>query len=961
MKTWNDFIDLVDRAYRAKLDEFPFCLILDLKNDRHPTSREYQQIQQIAQCHLLIGATTRYLDQFNQPHIQKWFQKSAQPLCARLLTDFHNFDQLQTSAEKVLSEISKLPEFPSLKKLKKTKKEKNEHAATIDQGTAIDLWIAQTTEKILQTTDVNNRIQRGAYFTDQIAAQFMIGRLFRMNFMNHSNREVAENDSTAKSENYQSKCLRFLDPAAGAGIFLVAIIRAEVARMSAPDSARHSSSTEGSLSRALSEIIERISGIDVLAPSLLGAHLNVVNCLNDLNFVFSKPQRLQLYLANTLADFGEESNEKTDTNSATGPRSSGESIEMRMVFNAIRNRNYDCVVGNPPFAARSSNNGAWIQNLLHGKLIVESQSPISVNEKTETGEKEMCGDDELTAAQSSYFQVNGQPLGEKKLWLHDDYVKFFRYAQWQIERNGTGQIAFVTNRGILDNVTFRGMRSELQSRFDSIEVLDLHGDSRNRTTIATGNSDQPADENIFPIETGIAIVFLSKSDSCVPKEQLNGDLSISDSHPFGSVRYASCRGSRDQKLNLLQHDKANSQLLPIDRNQFVWVDRDFELLDEYEKGWKLTDIFRKHWSTPVTARDHFVVAFERKELEERLNAFASLEFSDAEIRARYFNRTRSNKYQPGDSRSWKMAEVRKNSQEMRLTESIRGCTYRPFDLRWVAWHKNLIDWQRSDLLEHLLINENICLIGRRQSPPTDRYNYFFVTDKIVLDGILRSDNRGNETLFPLFVLEQHSSEQDEKRKVVTPNINDDFHQAAEQRWQTQWESIDLFFYIYGLVQSKIYQSRYSELLAIDFPRIALCRSNAFAKLLMNLGRQLVEIQLQKPNRDELVDRSFRCESVNRLHDVDIVVARGFPKWIANKIWINSRIFVSEVKESVWNYRIGGHQVARKWLRDRKGRALSPSERKSYLQLLAALDHSTKTCDDIDRIATEAIWKTEFCD
>jgi len=42
--------------------------------------------------------------------------------------------------------------------------------------------------------------------------------------------------------------------------------------------------------------------------------------------------------------------------------------------------------------------------------------------------------------------------------------------------------------------------------------------------------------------------------------------------------------------------------------------KDFSLLSEYEKFWKITEIF-KEWSSGVkTHRDHFVVGFTKEEI-----------------------------------------------------------------------------------------------------------------------------------------------------------------------------------------------------------------------------------------------------------------------------------------------------------------------------------------------------------
>ena len=57
------------------------------------------------------------------------------------------------------------------------------------------------------------------------------------------------------------------------------------------------------------------------------------------------------------------------------------------------------VIGNPPYSGISTNTGKWI------------------TEKIE-----------------DYKYIDGVHFGEKKHWLQDDYVKFFRFAESFIER-----------------------------------------------------------------------------------------------------------------------------------------------------------------------------------------------------------------------------------------------------------------------------------------------------------------------------------------------------------------------------------------------------------------------------------------------------------------------------------------------------------------------------------------------
>ncbi len=134
------------------------------------------------------------------------------------------------------------------------------------------------------------------------------------------------------------------------------------------------------------------------------------------------------------------------------------------------------VLGNPPYAGHSVNREAWMRSLLDEY-------------------KEGCPELEKRA---------------QAKWLSDDYVKFMRLAQWQIDRAGQGILAFITNHSYLDNPTFRGMRRSLMRSFDELFVLDLHGNSK-KQELSPGETK---DENVFDIQPGVAISIFVKKDKC---------------------------------------------------------------------------------------------------------------------------------------------------------------------------------------------------------------------------------------------------------------------------------------------------------------------------------------------------------------------------------------------------------------------------------------------------------------
>jgi Type ISP C-terminal specificity domain len=55
----------------------------------------------------------------------------------------------------------------------------------------------------------------------------------------------------------------------------------------------------------------------------------------------------------------------------------------------------------------------------------------------------------------------------------------------------------------------------------------------------------------------------------------------------------------------------------------------------------------------------------------------------------------------------------------------------------------------------------------------------------------------------------------------------------------------------------------------------------------------------------------------------------------------------DVPEAVWNFHVGSYQVCQKWLKDRKGRALSQDDIEHYQKIVVALGQSIELMAKID--------------
>jgi len=357
---------------------------------------------------------------------------------------------------------------------------------------------------------------------------------------------------------------------------------------------------------------------------------------------------------------------------------------------------------------------------------------------------------------------------------------------------------------------------------------------------------------------------------------------------------------------------------------------------KFAAAWSLAEAMPVNATAPVTARDHFVVAFTAEALRERIEVFCDLSIGDDEIRRRYFQRTRSARYETGDTRGWKLAAARQViAADENWCARIARCLYRPFDWRFVFWHPAMIDWPRTEVTRHLirgsgfrvqgsdecgmaaspdseprtLIPEPFCLIARRQHPPGQPASYFWIADGLALDGVIRSDNRGSESLFPLYLREGAGW-----RANFDSRFLHDFQSRLELAWlplgrgdlTATFGPEDLLGYIYALFHAPSYRRDYADALRGGFPRILLPQAAQSFATLSRLGCELIDLHLLR-------------EPQTTLH-------------------------ANATAHDVASFRAGGYLALRKWLQ--------PGHRSSsdlqYRQIAGAIAATLQRLPQIDR-------------
>lgn len=527
--------------------------------------------------------------------------------------------------------------------------------------------------------------------------------------------------------------VQILDPATGTGTFLAEVVNQIYDKFQ---------DMQGMWQGYVNDhLLPRLHGFELLMASYAVAHLKLDMLLEQTGFNHAEnKKRLKIYLTNSLEEC------HPDTGSLWAQWLSDEASAA----NRIKR---DCpvmvMIGNPPYSGESQNKGEWIMHLM------------------EDYKKEPGGETQLKERNPK--------------WINDDYVKFIRLAQYYIERNKYGVIGFINPHGFLDNPTFRGMRWNLLKNFDKIYTINLHGNNKKKEVCPDGSPD----ENVFDIQQGVSINMFIKTGEKKAKE-------------LGKVYYYDLYGKREEKYNFLTNTPFSEvkykELNPI-APMYFFVPKDFELMEEYEKGVKVNDLFSLGSMGITTGHDKEMVSI----------------------------------------------------QPFKSADNLPYC-YRPFDTQWIDYDVERIARARENVMSHLKkANIALCLIKVNSS--SDGLFKVLVSSGMTDKTILSSKDNAN--VFPLYL---YTNEFGKETKVA--NLNDEEWQKFNNAIGRVTPPEELLAYIYAVLHSPSYRERYKEFLKVDFPRIPLPTSESEFVRLAQIGQQLIDLHMMRNTQNWKCDTTF---------------------------------------------------------------------------------------------------------
>ena len=559
----------------------------------------------------------------------------------------------------------------------------------------------------------------------------------------------------------------------------------------------------------------------------------------------------------------------------------------------------------------------------------------------------------------AYRQTHKVQLHQSK-GLIDLYIRFFRMAERRIaEKTGRGIVCFISNYSWLDGLSFAGMRERYLEAFDAIRIDCLNGDK-----YKTGKTtpDGRPDPSIFStqgdpvgIQVGTAIATLVRK---------------ADHTPAGAVGFRHLWG-QTKSQDLMQTAEEESLALYDSLSPNLTLGLPF-IPTTINKSWfnwpSLVELFPASFPGAKTNRDTFLIDIDLSRFKGRISDYFNVDLSHDEISQKY--PVIMNTVRHFDARSTRDYLLKRGGP---AETGFIKFAYRPFDTRWLYWEgeTKLLNDKRAEFKSHVF--EGNAWIEARQRQVKEDFSRGTLVRHFAGDF-----GNGLSHFVPLWLRDEGLG-LDNGGTQRRPNMS-----AAAQGYLDRLGLgvEDLFHHILAVLHDPAYRETNAGALRMEWPRIPMpgwpdgdapgaadelaasaARGRELAHLLDSeipvsgvtagaLHPELAAIAVPAtgdghnmtgddfavtagwghfgagdavmPGQGKVQGRAYTDVEHDALVDAaDILGDTTFDIHLNdNALWCN-------VPAAVWNYKLGGYQVLKKWLSYREskilGRALLPEE------------------------------------
>ena len=749
-------------------------------------------------------------------------------------------------------------------------------------------------ELFLKEYDAKKKMKRGVFYTPQPVVSFIVrsvDELLRTEFGledgladtttwgemvgRHEGLEVP--DGAEPGDTF----VQILDPATGTGTFLVEVIDLIYRTMSEKwEGEGHGGKMIGNLwnDYVPKHLLPRLHGYELLMAPYAIAHMKIGLKLYETGYRFGSDKRARVYLTNAL----EPAQDFSGTLAFAIPALAHEAEAVNTIK---RNQRFTVVIGNPPYSDASQNLGTQFSTLI----------------------------ERFRHFQGERIREPGAIRFEHA--INNDYVKFWGLSLGVLSAVPVGTVCLITSNSFLEGKSFRGVRDGIIEACEEVQVTDLHGEGWSGPLAQAGIED----DNVFEIQTGVAITQLAK-------------LLVRKPEP--RVKYGDLIGPYATKISTLSNDDNSidhTDVILNARKYLSFIPSKTGSYGEYWNYHQLDSFFLTSVDGIKTSRDGLVIGNSSEECRDKILRFAAMIEADVQEIEEEFH-FKANRFNVRDAQK----HVRDTFDELRL----HPIAYRPFDVRYIYYDRELILSHRLNVMPCMLDRHSRAIVcaSRLSSKGFDH-----VVAASTLCAHKYASHDINSRMFPVVGLFDGLMERE-----LRSNVREDILNQSHVRSDVSEVERALIFgrYVYAVTNAPSYRSRYFEDISQDFPRIPLPRNPHVVTSLTELG-----LQLERAHCLDVVvpEKEFMfCGSIGE--------KIRSPRWRQGALWIGQSSFFDGVDSEIWEFRMAGYQVCKSWFSagnrsglQRKGTPISDAVASQFRTVLWAIKETLRVREMIDEV------------
>ncbi len=492
--------------------------------------------------------------------------------------------------------------------------------------------------------------------------------------------------------------------------------------------------------------------------------------------------------------------------------------------------------------------------------------------------------------------------------LYDSYIRAIRWASDRIGEQGV--IGFVTNGGYIDSNSADGLRKCLAEEFSSLYFFHLRGNAR-----TSGEVRRKEKDNVFGqgTRTPIVIAILVKNPAAIQSGQIYF-------HDIGDYL------TREDKLEIISDfgsingiEKAHGwhSITPDCYND--WLNqRDDSFYEFIEMGNKkdksASCIFENYSNGVKTNRDAWCYQSSSSILKS--NIISMVDFYNQEVKRYSFSDRKKDVRDFVEINPMKISwtrevfnDVAKGHSRNVNDEDFRYSLYRPFFKQNLYFNKHF----------------NNCVYQIPQFFPTKNDDNLVICltlsgtkgfSVLITDVIPDLHLIGDAQCFPLYLYCDGNSGESKKDAISNDAI--DYFGRAYPDCNLNKE--DVFYYVYGLLHSNDYRSKYADNLIKDFPRIPCVKGVENFWFFSKAGRELANLHLNYEVIEQykaVIDTGNLKYSQLGKDDFYVEKMKFAKKGEKDTVIYNSKIRIKNIPAEAYDYIVNG-KSALEWVMERQG-------------------------------------------